>query len=169
MKFQSFKNLVHPQGYGFWADPDGTFTFLGTIALTIAIGTATQMDDVVDGMGQLWRSTLWDGPLIRIALLLVLTNAATLAITDSKPREFSKTGRFHLWIATVGATFVLGAVIIWSWPGFDYDRAAPLFDGTMRICAIAFCVLVVGSALRKQMLARQVWVNAEIERLGTTG
>ncbi len=67
------------------------------------------MGDVVAGMGELWRTTLWDGPLIRIALLLVLTNAATLAITDPAPRDFSRTGRFHLWIATVGATFVVGA------------------------------------------------------------
>lgn len=169
MNFHSFKNLVHPQGYGFWVDPDGTFTFLGSIALTIAIVTAAQMGEVVEGMGELWRSTLWDGPLIRIALLLVLTNAATLAITDPAPRDFSKTGRFHLWIASVVATFVLGSTIIWSWPGSAYDRAAPLFDWTMRLCAIAFYLVVVGRALRKQMLARQVWVNAEIERLGTTG
>ncbi|GAB6855938.1 hypothetical protein [Microbacterium xylanilyticum] len=169
MNFQSFKSIVHPQGYGFWADPDGAFTFLGSIALTLTIVTATQMGDVVAGMGELWRTTLWDGPLIRIALLLVLTNAATLAITDPAPRDFSRTGRFHLWIATVGATFVVGAMVIWSWPGFDYDRDAPLLDGTMRICAITFYVLVVGRALRKQLLARHVWVNAEIERLGAAG
>lgn len=167
MKYQRFKSIVHPERYGFWADPDGAFTLLGSIALTIAVVVATQMGDVVAGMGELWRSAMWDGPLVRIGLLLLIAFTATLVITDPEPRDFSKTARFHLWIATVGATFVLGSMMIWSWPGFDFDRTAPLFDYTMRICAIAYYVIVVGRAFRKQMIARQVWVKAEIERLGT--
>lgn len=166
MNFQRFKSIVHPEGYGFWADPDGAFTFLGSIAFTIAVVITTRMGDLIAGMGEMWQSELWDGPPIRIGLLLGLATVATFTITDPAPADFSKTGRFYLWIATVGATLTIGAMIIWSWPGSDYDHAAPLFDQTMRLCAVTVYVLLVGRAFRKQMVARQAWVTAEIARLG---
>lgn len=167
MNFQRFKSIVHPQGYGFWADPDGAFTLLGSIALTIAVVTTTRMSDIVVEIGETWRSVVWDGPPVRIALLLFVVFLARMTITDPLPTDFSKTGRFHLWAVTVGITLVLGPMMIWNWPGLDYDRGAPLFDWSMRWCAVVFYVFAVGLAIRTQMIARQAWIQAEIERLGT--
>ncbi|KDA04646.1 hypothetical protein DC31_05785 [Microbacterium sp. CH12i] len=125
------------------------------------------MGDIFAGVGETLRGALWDSPPLRIGLLLFLALVASLMITAPEPPDFSKTGRFHLWVATVGATLVVGSTMIWTWPGFDYDRGAPVFDWAMRICAVAFYALVIGRAVRKRMTARQTWVKAEIERLGT--
>ncbi|ATG52037.1 hypothetical protein CFK38_11285 [Brachybacterium vulturis] len=51
MNLERIKRFVHPEGYGFWLDPDGLFTLLGAIIATVALSVAIDIPDAIRRIG----------------------------------------------------------------------------------------------------------------------
>lgn len=159
----NIKTLVHPEGYGFWLDPDGALTLVLTV---ITVGTLFGAIGGPQSIGELLRAHLWDSPVTSLLLLVCLVLLACRVISATSPEDFARTGHFHLWVAVIGVVLVAGAMAIWCWPGLPEWKNTSLLDWSIRLGAVAAYLLTAGTSIRRRMEVRRAWVREEMERTG---
>lgn len=154
------KDATHPDRYGFTLDPDGVLTVLGSTALTgvtVAVtGVGNHVAAASSALGSIAGSE--SGPILFLMVLAMLLLSAEAVVSSGRPRFFSQTGRFHLWMAAIGVLLALGAVVLWSW-------TLPLEWGWLiRAGATLVFLSTMALSLRRHLLPRREWVRNQIEQ-----
>ena len=166
MHLERIKRFVHPEGYGFWLDPDGLFTLLGAIIPTAALSVAIDIPDAIRQLGDPVVGMPVVATVVSAAVYLAMARAFASLVHAWTPGDFEATGRFHAWVAAFGIVLALGIVVLVSWPLPSYvgQGSAGI---AVRIVAIVGYVLAGGVVFRRAMETRNAWVEdrvAEVQR-----
>ncbi|APX31870.1 hypothetical protein BH708_03070 [Brachybacterium sp. P6-10-X1] len=158
------KRLVHPEGYGFWLDPDGFFTLFGAIIATAALSVPIGVPDTVRQIGDSTSEAPVVTTLVSAAVYLAMSRAFASVVQAWAPADFEATGRFHAWIAGFGVVLTLGIVVLVSWPLPDFVDSG--YAGTaVRLAAIVGYLVAGGIPLRRVLKRRNTWTRNKIEEL----
>src|SRR5699024_8707761 len=116
VNLERIKRFVHPEGYGFWLDPDGLFTLLGAISASAALSVTIDVPDAVRQVGEPISGTPAAATVVSAAVYVVMARAFASLVHAWTPGDFEATGRFHAWVAAFGIVLALGFVVLVSWP-----------------------------------------------------
>ena len=124
MDIERVKRVIHPEGYGFWLDPDGLFTLFGAIIATAALSVAIDVPEAVRQLGDLVSGAPVVATLASAVVYLATARALASVVQALVPEDFEETGRFHAWIAVFGIVLhrPLGIVVLANWPATSTRR-----------------------------------------------
>lgn len=164
MDIERIKRVIHPEGYGFWLDPDGLFTLFGAIIATAALTVAIDVPDVVRQLSDPVSGAPVVATLVSAVVYLAMAGAFASVVQALVPEDFEETGRFHAWIAAFGVVLTLVIVVLANWPlpGYIDPGYASI---AVRLAAIVGFLLAGGIPLRRVLGRRQLWVQKKIEEL----
>lgn len=164
MNLERIKRFVHPEGYGFWLDPDGLFTLLGAIIATAALSVAIDIPDAIRRIGDPVVGRPVVATVLSAAVYLVMARTFASLVRAWTPGDFEAPGRFHAWVAAFGIILALGSVVLVSWPlpGYVGQGSAGI---AVRIVAIVGYVLAGGVVFRRVMESRIVWLRDRVAGL----
>lgn len=164
MDIDRIKRAVHPEGYGFWLDPDGLFTLFGAIVAIGALSVAIDVPETVRQVGELTLGEPVVATLFGVAGYLAMARALASVVQVWAPGDFGATGRFHAWIAAFGGVLTLGIMVLANWPLPGYVGSG--YAGiAMRLAAVVGFLLACGIPLRRVLKRRNAWVQNRIEEL----
>lgn len=164
MDIGRLKRFIHPEGYGFWLDPDGLFTLFGAIVAIAALSVAIGVPDAVRQLGDLASGAPVVATLASAVVYLATARAFASIVQAWAPGDFEETGRFHAWIAAIGVVLTLGIVVLANWPlpGYIDSGYASI---AVRLAAIVGFLLAGGIPLRRVLERRNAWVQSKVEKL----
>src|SRR5699024_1778791 len=161
---ERIKRFVHPEGYGFWLDPDGLFTHLGAIRASAALSVTIDVPDAVRQVGEPISGTPAAATVVSAAVYVVMARAFASLVHAWTPGDFEATRRFHAWVAAFGIVLALGIVVLVSWPLPSYVGQGSASTAA-RIVAIAGYVLAGCVPFRRAMESRNAWARDKAQKL----
>jgi hypothetical protein len=171
MNIRRFKSIVHPEGYGFWLDPDGAFTLLGSVTLAALVMTVTgyhggwarwigEYGTYIGDGGTVWRLSL----AVTVSLGLIL--ATLWGLSGARPNDHAETDRFHLFAMIVGWLTTVAVVTAWStWEALNGRTLTTLVLSWVTTICI---VVAAGWVFRSHQIARHEWIAADAEESAGT-
>lgn len=164
MDIERVKRVIHPEGYGFWLDPDGLFTLFGAIIATGALSVAIDVPEAVRQLGDPVSGAPVVATLASAVVYLAMARAFGSVVQALVPEDFEETGRFHAWIAAFGVVLTLGIVVLANWPLPVYVDSG-YASIAVRLVAIVGFFLVGGIPLRRVLQPRNAWVQDKVVEL----
>ncbi|GAA1490938.1 hypothetical protein [Brachybacterium sacelli] len=162
----SWRRRIHPDGYGFFADPDGALTLIAASFAAFLVLDLVSFARVVPEVFLLYLGS--EGFLGFVGL--VVTFSCCSGVMGSSiirmwaPVDFEQTARFHGWVAMAGAVLMVELHIVVGWP-----MQALIPDPVHAIGARMLCVVatLVGfaRAVRSVTVPRETWATTKAAQL----